>query len=439
MPKVAYYKGATIADAQEGQTLLDISIRHRIPHFHQCGGRGRCTTCRVQILDGISKVSPRNALEERVSEKRGWDEFTRLACQTKVHGDVLVRLLIDNPQDIIVLDVDELHGLGPGEGKEVDVAILFSDVRNFTTFAEANLPYDVVHLLNRHFTAVTEPVLNNNGFVDKYIGDGILAVFGTRNEAPATTCRNAVRAALLMQDAVARLGPEFENTFGMKLRIGVGVHYGTVILGRLGHPGKRQVTIIGDAVNLASRIEGMTKELDAPVLLSDSVVAHLQGALAIRPVAETQLKGREARSTLYACHGFTPSDTIFLAQKSFAQVVERAKDFGGRFYEILFEMYPEYRSLFREDISIQNKMLFSMLSSVVRGLNRLPEITGGLRELGKRHKEYDVNPADYDKVARALLRTLEEFLGDEFTVDVHQAWVSIYGEIAAIMTENLGE
>lgn len=215
---------------------------------------------------------------------------SRLACQTRVHGAVVIRRLLDNPQDIIVLDLDELHGVAAGEGKELELAVLFSDIRNFTAHTERNLPYDVVHILNRHFIAAAEPVLNNNGFIDKYIGDGILAVFGTRGESPASTCRNAVRAALLMQDAAQRLCPVFEHEFNMPLRIGIGIHFGPVILGRIGHPGKRQFTVIGDTVNAASRIESMTKELGVPILVSDSVVGHLPGALRLGSPTEARLK-----------------------------------------------------------------------------------------------------------------------------------------------------
>ncbi len=86
-------------------------------------------------------------------------------AKPKVHGDVVVRRLLDNPQDIIVLDLDELHGMAPGEGREIELAVLFSDIRNFTAHSEMHLPYDVVPMLNRHFTAVAEPILNNNGFI----------------------------------------------------------------------------------------------------------------------------------------------------------------------------------------------------------------------------------------------------------------------------------
>jgi adenylate cyclase len=268
MPRVTYFHETTLEDVPEGQTLLDVSIRHRIPHLHQCGGFGRCTTCRVQILDGVSNVSSRGEIEQQVASRRGWDEFTRLACQTRVEGDVVIRRLLNNAQDIIVLDLHEtLRGTASaGEGKELDLAILFADIRNFTADSEQSLPYDVVHMLNRYFTAAAEPMLNNNGFIDKYIGDGILAVFGTRDESPGTACRNAVRPALGMLEAVQRRGPTFEREFNIPLRIGIGIHFGTVILGRIGQPGKRQITVIGDTVNTTSRIERLTKAARSPIV-----------------------------------------------------------------------------------------------------------------------------------------------------------------------------
>ena len=435
MHRVTYYNDVTIEDIPDGQTLLDASIRNRIPHLHQCGGRGRCTTCRVQILDGISHVSPRNPIEQKFVNQRGWDEFTRLACQTKVHGAVVIRRLLDNPQDIIVLDLDELHGVAAGEGKELELAILFSDIRNFTTHSEKNLPYDVVHMLNRHFVAAAEPVLNNNGFIDKYIGDGILAVFGTRDESPANTCRNAVRAALGMQDAAQRLSPVFEHEFNMSLRIGIGIHFGTAILGRTGHPGKRQTTVIGDTVNMASRIESMTKELGVPILVSDSVVGHLPGALRLGPPTEALLKGRAESIFVYPCEGFNEPETILLVQSSFARVSARSREFGERFYAILFKANPELRPLFQSDLAGQMKMFASMLTSLVKGLNRMQEIVGGLRELGKRHRDYKIAHTDYDKILRALLWTLEEFLADDFTPEIRHAWITVYGMIAETMIE----
>src|ERR1700736_148302 len=124
MPRVTYFDETTLEDVPGGRTLLDLSIRHRIPHLHQCGGYGRCTTCRFQILDGLSNVSPLGEIEQKVASRRGWDECTRLACQTRVERDVVIRRLLDNAQNIIVLDLDETEGGTVGEGKEIDLAVL---------------------------------------------------------------------------------------------------------------------------------------------------------------------------------------------------------------------------------------------------------------------------------------------------------------------------
>jgi class 3 adenylate cyclase/hemoglobin-like flavoprotein len=434
MHKVTYSHGVTIK-AYDGQTLLEASIQNRIPHHHQCGARARCTTCRVRILDGLAHVSARTPLEEGVASERGWDEFTRLACQTRVFGDVIARRLLQSPQDVVDLDLDELHGTTGEDEKELEVAILFCDIRNFTSQTERSLPYDVVYFLNGHFAAAAEVILNNNGFIDKYIGDGILAVFGVRNESPAVTCRNAVRAAMGMQDAARRLSPIFERDLGISLRIGIGVHYGPVILGRIGHPGKRQITVIGDTVNTASRIERMTKELDAPILLSESVVAHLPGALSIGSKFPLRLKGKSEAMVLCRCDGFSSPDAVHLVQSSFHQIAARLQAFGNRFYEILFEACPELRPLFKDDLTVQTRMLVSMLNSLVKGLNRVPEIEGGLRMLGGRHHFYQATAADYDKVAHALLITLEDFLGEDFTPAVRDAWTSVYGTISKLMMQ----
>lgn len=244
-----------------------------------------------------------------------------------------------------------------------------------------------------------------------------------------------MRAALGMLEAVGRLGATFGREFNMPLRIGIGIHFGTVILGRVGHPGKRQITVIGDTVNAASRVERMTKPLGVPILLSDSVVAQIPGALQLGPPTEAPLKGKAGYTVLYPCQGFAKPDTIFLVQSSFAYIAHRAEEFGVRFYANLFEAHPELRPLFHNDMAAQTKMLIFILRSAVRGLNRMEEMAGGLCALGERHLDYGVKRADYNKVASALIRTLKEFLAGEFTVELEHAWAAVYSMISDTMTE----
>jgi len=122
-------------------------------------------------------------------------------------------------------------------------------------------------------------------------------------------------------------------------------------------------------------------------------------------------------------------------QSSFAYIAQRAEEFGQRFYANLFEAHPEFRPLFRNDMVAQTKMLMFILGSAVRGLNRMEEMVGGLRALGERQVDYGVKRADYNKLASVLIRTLKEFLADEFTVELQHAWATVYGMIAQTMIE----
>jgi hemoglobin-like flavoprotein len=138
---------------------------------------------------------------------------------------------------------------------------------------------------------------------------------------------------------------------------------------------------------------------------------------------------------LCRCDGFNSPDPIFLVQSSFHQIAPRLIAFGYRFYELLFEHNPELRPLFNNDLANQTRMLLSMLSSLVKGLNRATEIEGGLRALGCRHNSYRATVADYDKLSRALLLTLEEFLGDDLTPDIRDAWTAVFRVISGVMIE----
>jgi ferredoxin len=131
--------------ADPAMTILDVSIAHKIAHVRACGGHGRCTTCRVRICEGIQNVSARTPREVELAEALRWDGSTPLACQTHVSGDVTVERLIKSPADMSCL---QLEGAAISPPQERTLAILFSDIRNFTPFVETHLVYDVVHILN---------------------------------------------------------------------------------------------------------------------------------------------------------------------------------------------------------------------------------------------------------------------------------------------------
>jgi adenylate cyclase len=302
MTVITYSDGVTVAEDDPDLTLLQISLKHGIPHVHECGGYARCSTCRVMVHAGLENVLPRNGEERLLAERKAFEDNVRLACQTRVTGPVRIRRLVLDAKDV------ELVHSEPGGAcaREQNLAILFSDVRDFTPLAEANLPYDVNHMLNRYFLAAGEAVLQNDGVIDKYIGDGMMALFGLSGGGPTEVCLRAVRAGLRILENLAELNGFLRRAFGVEFGTRIGIHFGEVVTGHIGHPSKMQFTAIGDAVNIASRIESAVKGTAASLLISAAVYEHVRDHVRLGVEVERELKGKQGTYRLYEVVGLRP-------------------------------------------------------------------------------------------------------------------------------------
>ena len=288
-------------NAETGETLLHASLRASIAHAHACGGNARCSTCRVLIVDGLEHCAPPNDKETRLAERLHFGPDIRLACQTTVSGDVELRRLVLDAEDL------EIVGSSPRSvGEEKEVAILFADIRGFTTFAETLPPYDVVHVLNRYFHQVGQAIKRNGGCIDNYMGDGLMALFGVEDSSGATL--QAIRAGLDMLDAVGRLRPYLQSIYTRSFQIGIGVHFGEVVVGAIGHDETKRVTAIGDAVNLASRIESVNKQAGTEFLISEATYDHARELIRVGKTIEVTLPGKSGEYTLYEVVGMNPTD-----------------------------------------------------------------------------------------------------------------------------------
>jgi len=287
--------------ADPAETILQTSLRSGIPHTHACGGKARCSTCRVSIIDGLEHCSPRNVKERSMAERLRFSAGIRLACQTRVTGDVKLRRLVLDADDASLTDQRGCR-LDPRlVGEEKRVAVLFADIRGFTAFAEQLPPYDVIHALNRYFCRMEEIIRSHGGYVDNYLGDGLLAIFGAGNQEAVPL--GAVAAGIDMLEAVDKLEPYYASTYGQALRIGIGVHYGEVVLGSVGPRGRSRVTAIGDAVNFASRIESANKAARTRFLISSDTYRHVKERVAANRLEGVALPGRTHRCTLYEVTG----------------------------------------------------------------------------------------------------------------------------------------
>ena len=291
--RVTYPDGRMVR-AEPGATLLEVSRAAGIPHASVCGGRGRCSTCRVHVSHGFDTLPPADEGERALLTRIGAPARVRLACRTVPAGDVTLTPLLPATAG----PVEARARTSSQQGAEREIAILFADLRAFTKLSEDKLPYDVVFLLNRYFLAMGRAVEEAGGHVDKFIGDGVMALFGIDGE-PREGCRSALEAVRAMAAALGDLNAALGEELAEPLRIGVGLHAGPVIVGEMGYSRATSVTAIGDAVNVASRLEPMTKEFACQAVISQRVVRLAGADFSAIPSRLVEIRGRERPLRVY--------------------------------------------------------------------------------------------------------------------------------------------
>jgi class 3 adenylate cyclase/nitrite reductase/ring-hydroxylating ferredoxin subunit len=294
MPKIDFLPDNKNFEVESGESILQTAARNGIPHVNACGGEGKCTTCRLLILEGIENCSPETEKEIALKEKAHTTDEFRLACQTTITGDVTVRRLVLNKEDIESVSERSVSGR---LGETKTIAILFSDIRGFTPFSEKLTPYDVVFILNRYFNRMVKAVESNHGTVDNYIGDGMVAIFGLHDEPDPA--QHAVRSALEMCAEMDDMKPYLKTMYGKDFDIGVGIHWGEAVVGDIGAGKSKRLTAIGDAMNFASRVESANKQFQSRVLISEETHDEIKDSLVIKDFMRTNLPGIEGRVTLY--------------------------------------------------------------------------------------------------------------------------------------------
>jgi adenylate cyclase len=281
------YPDGRFVDVAPGTSVLEASRIAGIPHASVCGGRGRCSTCRVRVRGERHSIDPPSANELRVLQRIGARPNIRLACMLRPRGPVEVTPLLPP----LALAADGRRRVDFVQGSEREIAILFADIRGFTALAEGRLPYDVVFVLNRYFAAMGRAVESAGGRVDKFIGDGVMALFGIESNAQEG-CRAALAAARLMSERLDELNQSLRAELDDPLRIGIGIHCGPVIVGEMGYGSAAAITAIGDAVNTASRLEGLTKEYNCELVVSSETAARAGLDLLRFPRHEIEIRGK---------------------------------------------------------------------------------------------------------------------------------------------------
>ncbi|MGH9580081.1 MAG: adenylate/guanylate cyclase domain-containing protein, partial [Terriglobales bacterium] len=209
--------------------------------------------------------------------------------------------------DLVNYVLENLETIQLG-GEKKELTILFSDVRNFTTLSEKADPVELIRLLNEYLEAMTEIIFKYDGIVDKFIGDGILAYWGAftpgKNHAEL-----AARASLEMLERLAELNRNWLAAGRQEIAIGIGLNTGEVIFGNVGSGRKIEFTVIGDPVNLASRLEGLNKEFKTSIIISDATRLMLGEAARVRSLGGVKVKGKTIETEVFELQGLAGSDS----------------------------------------------------------------------------------------------------------------------------------
>ena len=261
------------------QTILEASLQAGITHFHACGGRGKCTTCRIMVLEGNENLSKPNRKEAKLRDSIRMTTSIRLACQTRVEKEpVKVERIIKDESDIsqyIELGSKDLSAIKLKPlGEEKYLILFFLDIRNFTPFVETYLPFDVMYLTRKLFDIFYKIISRYNGKIIENAGDELYAVFGL-----GSSIREAANDSLSAGHAILyeldKLNKAYLNVYFLKeFEVGIGIHAGKVIIGEFNLGGQLKTSVMGLAVNIASRIQNATKDLNNSFIASAEIIRH---------------------------------------------------------------------------------------------------------------------------------------------------------------------
>lgn len=281
-----HHSSGRVVAAHQGSSLLEAARDAGLPHASVCGGRARCTTCRVRVGRGLESLPAAGALEAEALKRIGAAPNVRLACQVRPMADVWITPLV--PAEATPEAARKPGGV---EGHEQLVVAMFVDLRGSTALGEARLPYDVVFILNQFFAEMSAALAATGGHYAQFTGDGLLALYGLEGEiGPA--CRNAIAGAAEMRRRITLLNERLAHELAAPLRMGIGVHAGLAIVGTMGPPAAPIISAIGDTINCAARLESLTKEFGTLLVVSLDTLRHAGIVPPEIPVRRVDVRGK---------------------------------------------------------------------------------------------------------------------------------------------------
>jgi adenylate cyclase len=264
-------------EIKKSETVLDALLANGIEHTNICGGNAHCSTCRIMILEGGKNCSPPTSAERALAKQLDFPVHVRLACQTKVTGDVSIRRMVIDNEDIDILESQIATGT---ISSDRNVALLTATIRGATNFDEVNFHYDIVYIMSRYFHRVQKVIGQYGGIIPNVMGTKIMAVFGAE-ENSILPAERSVWAGLELLKAIEELNVFLKKLSYHPLNVSIGIHYGTTVLIPIDSSNPNILTPLGHIARSVSRIEAMNTKIGSNLLVSESIYQQVKDKVKI--------------------------------------------------------------------------------------------------------------------------------------------------------------
>lgn len=272
MAQLKCLPGNQFVEIYPDQTMLEALLSAQIDHTHACGGNAQCSTCRVMIMEGIENCSAPTSAERSLAKRLKFPIHVRLACQTRVAGDVSVWRMVLDSDDVDVVDSQVNTNLTE---TQKFVSALFISVRGVSDFDEQNFPYDVVYIMSRYFFSMHK-ILSDYGAEISYAGNTTMAIFGTKETEEAV--ERSIWAGWEILQLVEGLNVRLEQLNYTPLQVSLGIHCGQALI--LPTEQNKQVAF-GEVIDRANRIEAGNRRVNGKFLVSEPVAQKMAGVVVL--------------------------------------------------------------------------------------------------------------------------------------------------------------
>ena len=294
MPNIHSVTDGKTVELQPSETILEAMQNAGIPHTSACGGQAYCSTCRIIVQKGIGHCSEPTTAEKVLSNRLHFPVHVRLACQTRVSGDVSIRRLVIDEEDLELVDSQFSSG---GVGVEQPIGIIVASVRGATDFDEVNFPYDILYIMGRYFRSMHRTIAMYGGSIDNYMGSRLIATFRAGDSEDA---KRAIWTGLEMIESVQILNQSLQKLAYQPLEISIGIHYGPVIMVPIASSDSTQaLTPLGGAISIANTILEASKKLGAKLFVSKAAFKAVEPQLVTGRIETLGRPGKTSTLTIY--------------------------------------------------------------------------------------------------------------------------------------------